>query len=97
MNREEYLNTHLPAELKYPAIGQIVNELDIDEFETVYKRIFDGIMKIHEADVSDTAGYGRRTPGHHSISNRSSIYCGCLDISANFFFSIMTIDCILFI
>ena len=61
MNREEYLNTHLQAELKYPAIGQIVNELDIDEFETVYKRIFGSIMKIHEADVSDTAGYGEFT------------------------------------
>ena len=58
MNREEYLNAHLPAELKYPAIGQIVNELGIDEFEAVYPRIFDSIMKIHEADVSDTTGYG---------------------------------------
>lgn len=61
MNRDEYLSMHLPAELKDPAIGQIVNELDIDEFEVVYKRIFDGIMKIHEADVSDTSGYGEFT------------------------------------
>ena len=61
MNREEYLNTHLPAELKDPAIGRIVNELGIDEFEAEYNRIFDSIMKIHEADVSDTEGYGEFT------------------------------------
>lgn len=61
MNREEYLKAHLPEELRNPAIGQILNELSIEEFEEVYKRIFDSIMKIHEADVSDTSGYGEFT------------------------------------
>lgn len=61
MTRDEYLKSHLPESLKEPAVGQIVNELSIDEFEKVYKRIFDSIMEIHQADVSDTTGYGEFT------------------------------------
>ena len=61
MNRDEYLRTHLPEGLRNPAIGQIVNELSIEEFEKEYERIFDSIMEIHRADVSDTVGYGEFT------------------------------------
>jgi hygromycin-B 4-O-kinase len=61
MNREEWLKTHLPESLSLQAIGRILNELTIEEFEQEYKRIFDSIMEIHQVDVADTIGYGEFT------------------------------------
>lgn len=61
MNREEWLKTHLPESLSMQAIGRILNELTIEEFEQEYKRIFDSIMEIHQVEVADTIGYGEFT------------------------------------
>lgn len=58
MKRDEYIKSHLPKTLSMKAVGKIVDELTLQEFDAVYPQLFDAIMQIHESDVSDTCGYG---------------------------------------
>ncbi|MBQ7359740.1 MAG: hypothetical protein IJW63_06590 [Lachnospiraceae bacterium] len=64
MNREELMKQILPESVSLNPIGENSDMVSPEEFEQIYPRFLDSILKIQKADISGLHGYGELDENH---------------------------------
>ena len=58
MNRDLFIKQMLPANVDMTPTGRILDELSPEEFAPMAEQLFEDILEISKADISETEGYG---------------------------------------